>query len=96
MSLLATAPQLLALLTSLASVILLALVIRRIGGQIGAALKLISLGVFLSVFLHAAAELAEVFGLIPGDFLMAVMGVLVTSGSIAFCAGSVVALRALR
>jgi len=78
------------------AVLLLAQVIRRIGGAIGAALKLLSLGVFLSVFLHAAAELAEIFGLLSPSVLGVVMAVLVTSGSLAFCAGGVVALRALR
>jgi uncharacterized membrane protein len=90
------APNLLAMATSLAAVVLLSLVIRRIGGQIGAALRLLSLGVFLSVFLHAGAELAEVFGLLSPDVLMVLMGSLVTSGSLAFCAGGVVALRAVR
>jgi len=96
MTWIAAVPNVLALGTSLMAVILLAQVIRRIGGQIGAALKLLSLGVFLSVFLHAAAELAEIFGLLSPSLLMVVMAVLVTSGSLAFCAGGVVALRALR
>jgi len=96
MTWIAAVPNVLALGTSLMAVLLLSQVIRRIGGQIGAALKLLSLGVFLSVFLHAAAELAEIFGLLSPSLLMVVMAVLVTSGSLAFCAGGVVALRALR
>lgn len=89
-------PNFLALATSLTAVILLVRVVRRIGGEIGAALRLLSLGVFLSVFLHAAAELAEIFGLLTPEVLMVVMGALVTCGSLAFCAGGIVALRALR
>jgi len=96
MTWIAAVPNVLALVTSLAAVLLLAQVIRRIGGSIGAALKLLSLGVFLSVFLHAAAELAEIFGLLSPDLLMVVMGLLVTGGSLAFCAGGLVALKALR
>lgn len=92
----AAIPNVLAMVTSLVAVVLLALVTRRIGGQIGSALKLLGLGVFLSVFLHAGAELAEIFGLLSPDLLMVVMSVLLTAGSLAFCAGGVVALRALR
>lgn len=96
MSWLVAVPQVLALVTSAVAVLLLLRVIRRIGGAIGASLKLLSLGVVLAVFLHAAAELAELLGLLSPEALMVVMGILVTSGSLAFCAGGVVALKALR
>ncbi len=96
MNWLVAAPQILALVTSAVAVVLLFRVNRRIGGAIGASLRLLSLGVLLAVFLHAAAELAEAVGLLSQEALMVVMGVLVTTGSIAFCAGGVVALKALR
>lgn len=92
----AALPNVLAMVTSLAAMVSLGLVIPRLGGQIGSVLKLVIVGVFFSVFLHAAVELAEVLGLLGPDVLMVAMGSLVTVGSLSFCAAAFVGLRALR
>ena len=77
-------PNLLAMAASLAGMVLRSLVQRRLGGQLGAMLRLVNAGVFLAVFLHAGAELAEALGLLGQATLPVVMSLLVTTGSIAF------------
>jgi hypothetical protein len=90
-------PNVAAMVTSLAAMIALSLVVPRIGGQIGWMVRLIVVGVFFSVFLHAALELAaETTDVVSPRMLMLMMGVLVSLGSVSFCAAGVVGLRALR
>lgn len=96
MNLLIALPNLLAMIASLAGMVLLTLVQRRLGGQLGAMLRLVNAGVFLAVFLHAGAELAEALGLLGQATLPVVMSLLVTTGSIAFGAAGLVGLKALR
>jgi hypothetical protein len=96
MNLLIALPNLLAMIASLAGMVLLTLVQRRLGGQLGAMLRLVNAGVFLAVFLHAAAELAEALGVLGHATLPVVMSVLLTAGSIAFGAAGLVGLKALR
>jgi hypothetical protein len=90
-------PNLVATAASFAAMLALgSLAARMTGGQFAAVVKLIAIGVFFSVFLHAGAELAETFGLLGEKLLMVVMGLLLSVGSIAFCAAGVLGLRALR
>jgi hypothetical protein len=92
----AALPNALAMLASAIAMASLAALAPRIGGQLGWVIKLMILGVFFSVFLHAGAELAEMFGAVSPERLMATMGVLLTIGSISFCAAGVLGVRALR
>lgn len=96
MPLSSTLPNLLAMATSFAAMVLLGLLVPKLGGQIGAMLRWIIAGVFLSVFLHAGAELAVALGLLAPERLLPLMGLLLSAGSAAFCAGGLVGLRALR
>jgi hypothetical protein len=82
-------PNAVAMLASAAAMALLAKLVPRIGGQFGWVLKLMIVGVFFSVFLHAGVELAECFGAVSSEWLMSTMGVLLTIGSISFCAAGV-------
>jgi hypothetical protein len=89
-------PNILAMLTSLGAMILLVGAALRLGGRMGLMLKLVVAGVFFSVFLHAGAELAEVFGLLGEGPLFVLMGSLLSGGSLAFGIAGVVGIRALR
>jgi hypothetical protein len=89
-------PNVVAMFSSAAAMIALGLVIPRLGGHLGAMLRLVIVGVFLSVFLHAGFELAATFGAVSARALMVTMGVLVSVGSVSFCAAGIVGLRALR
>jgi hypothetical protein len=89
-------PNVVAMATSLVAIVSLSILAPKLGGQIGLVLKLVVVGVFFSVFLHAGVELAEVRGLLRDGAIMALMGVLVSLGSVSFCAAAVVGLRALR
>lgn len=53
-------------------------------------LRLVILGMFLSVFVHAGVELAAALGAIPEVALMPVMGTLLSAGSLAFFAAGIV------
>lgn len=90
------APTLIALVASTAAMASMSLVARRLGGQIGLVLKLVVVGICLSVFMHAGLEVAQVMGLFDHGMLMVLMDVLVTAGSVAFFAAGVFGLRALR
>lgn len=90
-------PNVVAMVASLAAVLSLSVLAWRMaGGELALVAKLIALGVFFSVFLHAGAELAETFGLLGEGRLLTVMGVLLSLGSVSFCAAGVLGLRALR
>jgi hypothetical protein len=90
-------PNVVAMVASLAAMAALtSLALRMSGGQFAAVLKLVTVGVFFSVFLHAGAELAEMFDLLGARRLMNVMGILLSVGSVAFCAAGVLGVRALR
>jgi hypothetical protein len=96
MTFLSILPNLLAMVTSLLAMLLLAGAALRLGGSIGLMLKLVVAGVFFSVFLHAGTELAEVFGLIGEKVLFVLMGSLLSGGSLAFGLAGLVGIRALR
>jgi len=89
-------PNVLAMCSSLLAVIALSVVARKLGGEIGTMVKLLVVGVFLAVFLHAGAELAQVAGLLGEGHLMVVMGALLTLGSVSLCCAAWVGWRALR
>lgn len=77
-------PNIIAMISSLAAMLMLLKVIPKIGGSIGRMIKMLVAGIFCSVFLHAGVELAEVFALIGEAALMPIMGTLLTVGSFAF------------
>lgn len=92
----ASLPNLLALLSSLLAVVALAVVARKLGGGLGHMLRLLLLGIFLSVFIHSGVELAQTVGLLDERTLMQSMGILISLGSVSFCAAAWVGLRTLR
>lgn len=89
-------PNILAMISSFGAMILLGMVIPRIGGSLGKMLKLLIVGIFFAVFIHAAAELARLYGIIGDDVLMPMMGMLLTIGSVFFAVGGFVGLKALK
>lgn len=96
MNTISTLPSVIAMTASLAACISLGAVVRKLGGEIGLMLRLLAVGLFLAVFLHAGLELAQVFGLFGATTLMIGMATLLSLGSLAFCAAAWVGLRALR
>ncbi|MBI5507747.1 MAG: hypothetical protein HY903_03225 [Deltaproteobacteria bacterium] len=96
MSAMETIPNVVAAITSLAAIVALAIMAPKLGGQIGLTIKLIVVGVFFSVFLHAGVELAATTGILGEQALMVVMGLLLSLGSVAFFAAGIIGLRALR
>jgi hypothetical protein len=89
-------PNILAMLGSLISMVLLAMIIPKIGGSIGLMIKLLILGIFFSVFIHAVCELATAFCLLSEQILMPIMGVLLSIGSLFFILASIVGLKSLK
>jgi hypothetical protein len=89
-------PNLFALVSSLVAVMALSAVARKLGGGLGTMLKLLLLGIFLSVFVHAGVELAQTAGLLEERALMQSMGILITVGSVSFCAAAWSGLKTLR
>lgn len=88
--------NILALIGSLISMILLGIIIPKIGGSIGLLLKLLIVGIFFSVFIHAAAELAVIYNLLPEQILMPTMGVLLSVGSIFFILAGIIGIKSLK
>jgi hypothetical protein len=90
-------PNVVAMLASIAAMASLAtLAAKMTGGQLAIVAKLIALGVFFAVFLHAGIELAEMFELVGAKTVMVVMSVLLSVGSLSFCAAGILGVRALR
>ena len=77
------------------AMIMLMKVSAKMGGAIGKMVKLLTAGIFMSVFCHAAFELLAVMSLINEDILFPVMGSLLTLGSAAFVWGGWAALKSL-
>jgi hypothetical protein len=75
---------------------LLMLAAKMVGGALGVAFRLVTAGIFFSVFLHAGFELAESFGVFGEGVLMHVMGLLITIGSLLFIAAGYIGLKAFR
>lgn len=86
----------LALIGSFISMILLGMIIPKIGGSIGLLLKMLIVGVFFSVFIHAAIELAAIYNLLPGQVLMPTMGVLLSVGSLFFILAGIIGINSLK
>ncbi|MFL5303211.1 MAG: hypothetical protein ACJ79R_23020 [Anaeromyxobacteraceae bacterium] len=90
-------PNIVAMFASIAAMASLShFAARMSGGQFAAVAKLVALGVFLSVFVHAGVELAEMFGLIDAQVLMVLMSFLLSAGSASFCAAGILGVKALR
>ena len=84
-----------AMVFSFIAMITLFRVSAKMGGAIGKMIKIVTGGIFLSVFCHAAFELSAVAGMINEEVLFPVMGSLLTLGSAAFVWGSWGALKSL-
>ncbi|WP_419831319.1 hypothetical protein [Endozoicomonas atrinae] len=59
----------------------------------GKALKVITVGIFFSVFCHAGFELMALFDMIDEELLFPVMGSLLSIGSLTFVIGGVMLLN---
>ena len=81
-----------ALLLSFVGVIIMGLVSFQMKNSIGKGLRIITAGVFLSVFCHAGFELMALLGLIDEEMLLPVMGTLLSIGSLAFTGGGLIIL----
>ncbi len=88
-------PNLVALATSLISMILLSRLIPKIGGSIGLVLRFLILGIFFSVFMHSGFELAKVYNLLSENTLMVCMGILLSLGSLFFIISGIIGIRSL-
>lgn len=88
------AANILALISSFLAVVFLTIAAFRVGGSIGKALKMIALGIFFAVFIHAGFELAETYNIISSEALMPVMGTLLTFGSILLSIAGYIGLKA--
>ena len=84
-----------AMLISLSAIIMLMRISIKMGGEIGRMVKLLTVGIFLSVFAHAAFELLVVMSVIDEKALFPVMGSLLTVGSIMFVWAGRIAMKAL-
>lgn len=77
-----------ALLLSFVSIVVLGNASFQADGKVGNGLRLIAVGVFLSVFCHAVSELLCLLEIIDDDEgLFTVMGILMSVGSLLFSVG---------
>ncbi len=88
-------PNVIAMICTFVAMIMLGRIFPKIGGSIGRMIKLIIVGLFFSLFLHAGFELAEAFHLLGENILMPIMGILMSIGSIALIAAGWVGLKSL-
>jgi len=84
------------LVSSFVAMIFLSMGIPKIGGSFGKMLKLLISGIFLAVFAHAGFELLGAYGVINEEFLMKIMGLLLSLGSVCFIVAGYVGLKALK
>lgn len=89
-------PNIIAMISSFAAMIILGMVAPKIGGSIGSMLKLLIAGIFFAVFTHAGVELAKAYGLLGEGVFMQIMGTLLTTGSICFIIAGIIGLKALK
>lgn len=89
-------PNIVALIGTFITMIVLSLVATKIGGVLGKMVKLLIVGIFFSVFLHSGFEVAGAYHMINEEALMRVMGGLLTIGSIFFIYAGLVGLKALK
>lgn len=81
---------------SLIAIIQLAIASSKVGGVVGKIFKLLIVGIFFSVFDHAAFELATVFNIIEEKQLLHTMGIFITIGSLFFIAAGSIAIKNFR
>ncbi len=89
-------PNILALIGSSISMIVLTMLIPKIGGSIGLMLRLLITGIFFSVFVHSGAELAQTYNLLSEHALMQIMGALLSIGSLFFILAGIVGIKSLK
>ncbi len=83
-------PNIIAMLFSIVAMIQLISAAFKIGGAIGKIFKLIVVGIFFAVFIHAGVELLEGYGLVKEEYFLFIMGTLISIGSVFFVvAGSI-------
>ncbi|WP_419536730.1 hypothetical protein [Endozoicomonas sp.] len=82
-----------ALLLSFVGVIILGCASVQIKNSTGKGLKVITAGIFLSVFCHAGFEMLALLDMIAEDTLFPVMGSLLSIGSLAFAIGGLIILN---
>ncbi len=88
-------PNILAMIGSLTTIIVLGILIPKIGGSIGLMLRLLIVGIFFAVFLHAASELAAIYNLLSTQTLLLVMGTLLSLGSLFFIVAGIIGIKSL-
>ncbi len=89
-------PNIIAMVCSAIAIVELVIAIPKIGGTLGKILKLLSTGIFFSVFVHAAVEMASAFELIKEENLLDIMGILLTVGSVFFIAAGSLAIKTFK
>ncbi|RMH69377.1 MAG: hypothetical protein D6675_12705 [Gemmatimonadetes bacterium] len=94
MNILEMLPNIVAMISSLIAIFLLYKLTQKVhGGSLEKMVKLLSIGIFFSVFIHAGFELAEVFGFLSIALLRYVMGGLISIGSICFIIAAWIGLK---
>ena len=83
-------PNVIAMIFSIVAMIQLFYAAFKIGGVIGKIFKLLVIGIFFAVFIHAGVELLEGLGFIKEKYFLSIMGALISTGSVFFViAGSI-------
>lgn len=77
-----TLANIIAMVASLVGVVMLAKVSAKVGGVVGSCLKLVVVGIFFSIFIHAGVELMAAYELMDEEVLLPIMGVLLSVGSL--------------
>jgi hypothetical protein len=88
--------NIIALVLVLWAMILLVIVAKKIGGHVGKVFKLLVLGIFFSIFIHAIIELLGYLGFIDEKQLLFIMGVLLSLGGIFFISAGIFAGKKLK
>ncbi|HAJ57506.1 MAG TPA: hypothetical protein DCL35_07035 [Candidatus Omnitrophica bacterium] len=88
--------NIIAMICSLIAMIQFAIAAPKIGGTVGKILKLLVVGIFFSVFTHAAVELACAYNFIAENDIMPIMGALITFGSLFFIAAGSIAIKTFK
>lgn len=77
-----TIANVIAMGASFVGVIMLGKVSAKVGGVIGSCLKLVVVGIFFSIFIHAGVEMLAAYDLMDEEVLLPIMGVLLSLGSV--------------
>ncbi len=85
--------NIIAMIASFIAMVILLIGAGKIGGFIGKMIKILTAGIFMSVFCHAGFELMAVYGFINEEALFPVMGTLLTIGSLLFVWGGLIAIN---